>query len=80
MNCNYKNGYPKERCSIFVFNLFRSPKVIFTSLPFRECEGYTWILYPDCISCNVYFINRPNSMSSSYFTLVNDRIILCTLS
>lgn len=45
---------------------------------FREREGYAWILYPDCVSCTVYFINR--SMSPSYFTLANDRITLCTLS
>lgn len=73
-------GYPKERCSIFVFNSFDRPKLFLhlVDLPFREREGYAWILYPDCVSCTVYFINR--SMSPSYFTLANDRITLCTLS
>lgn len=39
---------------------FYRPKLfLHLDLSFRECEGYAWILYPDCVSCNVYFINWP---------------------
>lgn len=56
---------------------FYRPKLfLHLDLSFRECEGYAWILYPDCVSCNVYFINRPELDVAELFYFANDRITL----